>query len=84
MHKPAAPCDLFCVSCILEDLDNVLGLMDDFFEEGPHENTPKESCETRALMLLNDAPVYRSLLHSALDTLHGLQDWVETSMTEGK
>ena len=42
MHKPANPCDLFCVSCILDDLDNVLNIVDDYFEEGPNENTPKE------------------------------------------
>ena len=36
-------------------------------------------------MFLNDAKAYRSVLRSAMDTLHNLQDWVEMSMPlEGK
>lgn len=85
MHKPANPCDLFCVSCILDDLDNVLNIVDDYFEEGPNENTPKKDIHVKELMFLNDAKAYRSVLRSAMDTLHHLQDWVEMSMPrEGK
>lgn len=85
MHKPAATCDLFCVSCVLSDIENVLNVVDDYFEEAPHENTPKDDIQAHQWMFLNDAKTYRSVLRAAMDTLHNLQDWVEISMPqEGK
>ena len=80
MTKEIYPYDLDDVANDIEEIRNILTCIAWWFENAPNENTPQAKCEGKAAAFASCAPVYHSVLTSAMAIALDLKLGVEAAL----
>lgn len=82
MQKKIPTTDLEEISCEIEEIQNLVGLMDAYLESAPAITLPQRELENRRAVYSIDAPTYMTVMTCIGMRLHSLQESIEATLQE--